>query len=158
MQCQDHGAGDVLYTCLPLYHTAGGGLGAMSCFMSGPMMRRSLMLTMLKMLKTNMYQDSHTQRYSRQMWMSCWVLCFCSNSDTLGHPDRIDEGDIHTVTTYSHLSTYFTYFTFFRCLICINCLNIPEDTRIYSFYKVSVGDFCGIRDQPDQPWTFHICR
>ena len=113
---------------------------------------------MLKMLKTNMYQDSHTQRYSRQMWMSCWVLCFCSNSDTLGHPDRVDEGDIHTVTTYSHLSTSFTYFTFFRCLICINILNIPEETRISNFYKVSVGDFCGIRDQPDQPWTFHICR
>lgn len=32
------GPGDVLYTCLPLYHTAGGGLGAMSCFMSGATM------------------------------------------------------------------------------------------------------------------------
>lgn len=31
----DMAPGDVLYTCLPLYHTAGGGLGAMSCFMSG---------------------------------------------------------------------------------------------------------------------------
>ena len=32
------GPGDVLYTCLPLYHTAGGGLGAMSCLMSGATM------------------------------------------------------------------------------------------------------------------------
>ncbi|CAK9044385.1 unnamed protein product [Durusdinium trenchii] len=30
--------GDVLYTCLPLYHTAGGALGAMSCFLSGATM------------------------------------------------------------------------------------------------------------------------
>ncbi|CAE7409069.1 Slc27a4 [Symbiodinium natans] len=29
------GPGDKLYTCLPLYHSAGGGLGAMSCILSG---------------------------------------------------------------------------------------------------------------------------
>ena len=28
--------GDVLYTCLPLYHTAGGGLGVMICLLQGP--------------------------------------------------------------------------------------------------------------------------
>jgi len=31
----DLGPGDRLYTCLPLYHSAGGGLGTMSCFVSG---------------------------------------------------------------------------------------------------------------------------
>ena len=30
------GPGDVLYTCLPLYHTAGGGLGVMICLLQGP--------------------------------------------------------------------------------------------------------------------------
>ena len=35
---EEFDVGDVLYTCLPLYHSAGGALGAMSCFMSGATM------------------------------------------------------------------------------------------------------------------------